>query len=311
MVLRILLATALLVAAAASAEETLWISDFEDVEPGNPDPTWSNPDFIVESVGGVNAYTAPWGYSGYSVYQTSVPPEHWLELRVRVDNAQIEATNTDIIYRHGDFRLAQFGYLPSDGQFWTRIPDAWCGVYYADGVMEPGAWYRWLIHSAPSDYPSYYRMEFKWWREGDVEPGWLITREEYLCLDFVWMEEANEVSIVCSNASEFYVDWVEARVPEGREIKPVIAEPSYGLSTVFPNPANPVADITYTIAQRGRVALRVFNILGQEVAVLVDGIQPEGEHKVHFDGSNLPSGIYICTLVTDGYSASKKLILLK
>jgi hypothetical protein len=311
MFLRILVATTLLAAAVASAQETLWISDFEDVEPGSPDPTWSNPDFIVESIGGVNAYTAPWGYSGYSIYQTPVPAEHWLELRVRVDSAQSTDSRLDIIHRQGGYRVVDFGYIPSDSLFWATLPDAYCGAYYEPGIMEPGVWYHWLVYSEPGTTDDSCHLRFKWWREGDDEPDWIITREQYGCLDPLCMSPETEVSIVCTNASEFYVDWVEVRVPASTMDRPVYMESGDWLSPVFPNPANPVAEITYTIPRPEQVSLRVFNILGQEVAVLVDGMQPAGTHKAHFDGSDLPSGIYICTLATDGYSGSKKLVLMK
>ncbi len=311
MSLRVFVIMAVLIGAVAFAQEILWVSDFEDVEPGNPDPTWSNSDFIVQSIDEVKAYTAPWGYSGYSIYQTPVPAEHWLELRVRIDDVASPESRLSVVYRQGNFQVAEFGYNPSDSLFWVTMPEAYCGIYYEADVMEEGVWYRWLICSEPSDVPGQYQLKCKWWCEEDNEPGWLITRQQYLCFDPIPMADENDVSIVCINASEFYIDWVEVRVPIGNLVRPVPLSSLTALSASRPNPANPIATISYSIASEERVSLRVFNLLGQEIAVLVDEVKRAGTYQVLFDGSNLPSGIYIYRLETLGFSSSRKMVLLK
>jgi hypothetical protein len=85
----------------------------------------------------------------------------------------------------------------------------------------------------------------------------------------------------------------------------------YDLDQNYPNPFNPVTEIRYSIPRTEKVSLRVFNLLGEEVASLVDGTQSVGTHRVQFDGSKLPSGVYVYKLQTDGYTASKKMVLLK
>ena len=92
-----------------------------------------------------------------------------------------------------------------------------------------------------------------------------------------------------------------------RELPPM----NYSLDQNYPNPFNPVTEIRYSIPRMEKVSLRVFNLLGEEVVSLVDGTQSAGTHKVKFDASNLPSGIYIYKLQTDGYTASKKMVLMK
>jgi hypothetical protein len=57
--------------------------------------------------------------------------------------------------------------------------------------------------------------------------------------------------------------------------------------------------------------LTVHDLMGREVAVLVDGVMPAGEHRVRFDGSGLASGVYIYTLSTGGRSVSRKMTLMK
>lgn len=79
----------------------------------------------------------------------------------------------------------------------------------------------------------------------------------------------------------------------------------------YPNPFNPSTQIKYTLKENSIVKIKVFNSLGQEVALLVNEEQPEGNYKVQFDASNYPSGIYYCQMITAGFSKTIKLILTK
>jgi hypothetical protein len=60
-----------------------------------------------------------------------------------------------------------------------------------------------------------------------------------------------------------------------------------------------------------RVRLSVYDLLGREVAVLVNGVQTPGEHRVTFDARSLASGVYLYRLVAGGQSRSRKLVLLR
>ncbi len=92
---------------------------------------------------------------------------------------------------------------------------------------------------------------------------------------------------------------------------------TFELKQNYPNPFNPTTTIKYTIPQlngvetHGRVSLRVYNILGEEVATLVNKQQAPGNYTVQFDASNLPSGVYFYTLRVGNFVATKKMILLK
>jgi hypothetical protein len=57
--------------------------------------------------------------------------------------------------------------------------------------------------------------------------------------------------------------------------------------------------------------LKVFDVLGREVATLADGVQPAGSHTVLFNGSELASGVYLCRLQAGDFSATQKMVLLK
>ncbi len=94
-------------------------------------------------------------------------------------------------------------------------------------------------------------------------------------------------------------------------------EPSQGVPAGFvleqnyPNPFNPSTVIGYRVPTKSTVVLKVVDILGREMATLVDQVQHAGTYDVRFDGSNLPSGVYFYRLQAGSYSATKKLLLLK
>jgi DNA-binding beta-propeller fold protein YncE len=85
----------------------------------------------------------------------------------------------------------------------------------------------------------------------------------------------------------------------------------YTLAQNYPNPFNPTTDIKFTVAKEGFVTLKVYDILGKEVAVLVNEHMQSGGYTADFNASELASGTYIYTLSVNGVSISKKMMLLK
>lgn len=86
----------------------------------------------------------------------------------------------------------------------------------------------------------------------------------------------------------------------------------YYLSQNYPNPFNPVSKINFGLPRQGFVSLKVYNVLGNVVAVLVNESRSTGSYEVNFDGSNFPSGIYFYDLEVDGKIIdTKRMLLLK
>lgn len=85
----------------------------------------------------------------------------------------------------------------------------------------------------------------------------------------------------------------------------------FTLSQNYPNPFNPTTNIRYSLPRDGHATLKVFDLLGREVATLVDGVHQAGEHEIAFNGSDLASGVYVYRLETNGLSEAKKFLLLK
>ncbi len=95
-------------------------------------------------------------------------------------------------------------------------------------------------------------------------------------------------------------------------IKEINSTPkSFALYQNYPNPFNPTTAITYQLSANSHVTLKVYDILGREVATLVNQKEIAGSHSVTFDGSRLASGVYFYRLVAGSYTATKKLILIK
>lgn len=86
---------------------------------------------------------------------------------------------------------------------------------------------------------------------------------------------------------------------------------TYALEQNYPNPFNPSTIISYSIEKPGLVELKIYDILGREVAELVNTMKDEGRHEAVFDGSNLSSGIYFYKLTSGKFTSTKKLLLLK
>jgi hypothetical protein len=79
----------------------------------------------------------------------------------------------------------------------------------------------------------------------------------------------------------------------------------------YPNPFNPSTKIKYSIPQFGMVTIKVYDLLGKEVATLADEYKPAGRYEVEFNAAALPSGVYFYKLNSGNITESKKLVLLK
>jgi len=86
---------------------------------------------------------------------------------------------------------------------------------------------------------------------------------------------------------------------------------SFQLKQNYPNPFNPSTVISYSIAKAGNVTLKVYNMLGQEIATLVNGFQAANTYNVNFNASGLSSGVYMYKLSTGSNEIIKKMVLMK
>lgn len=85
----------------------------------------------------------------------------------------------------------------------------------------------------------------------------------------------------------------------------------YKLEQNYPNPFNPSTVIKYQLPFSGQVTIKIYNVLGKEVATIIDGEKEAGYHQIEFSGAKLASGIYIYRLETANYISVMKMILMK
>jgi len=87
---------------------------------------------------------------------------------------------------------------------------------------------------------------------------------------------------------------------------------NYKLEQNYPNPFNPSTIIAFALPKTAFVTLKVYNLIGEEVAALVSAKQPAGNYKVEWDATNFSSGVYFYKLTTDhGFIQTRKLVVLK
>lgn len=108
-----------------------------------------------------------------------------------------------------------------------------------------------------------------------------------------------------ANTGESLTDWLSSS-----EEDPSIPD-RMTLSQNYPNPFNPLTTIAYGLPTGGFVSLKVYDLLGREVAVLIDGYRSTGLHQVTWDASGMASGLYLYVLRAGDYTAASKCLLMK
>ena len=112
-------------------------------------------------------------------------------------------------------------------------------------------------------------------------------------------------------SADFAVNILGAAFNKEGEVKENTFMQEYSLKQNTPNPFNPTTKIGYSIKEDGLVTLRVYDVLGKQVAELVNDYRSPGSYEVLFDASNLASGVYIYSLNTKNYNQNKKMILMR
>lgn len=110
---------------------------------------------------------------------------------------------------------------------------------------------------------------------------------------------------------ELYFDDLQVGTPVGVEENELSSPIKYTLEQNYPNPFNPSTSIQYSVPGSEFVSLKVYDILGNEVATLVNEQKQAGNYKVNFDAKNLSSGVYFYSIRTGQFNQIRKMILLK
>ena len=90
-----------------------------------------------------------------------------------------------------------------------------------------------------------------------------------------------------------------------------LAPNGFVLEQNYPNPFNPSSTIKYAVANKQYVSIKIFDVIGNEIATLVNEEKPAGTYEVEFNAANISAGVYYYSIVTEGFVQTKKMILLK
>ena len=85
----------------------------------------------------------------------------------------------------------------------------------------------------------------------------------------------------------------------------------YKLNQNFPNPFNPATKISFTLPKKDFASIKIYNSVGKEISTLLNEVKPAGYYEVNFDGTNFSSGVYFYKLITENFSETKNMVLLK
>ena len=135
---------------------------------------------------------------------------------------------------------------------------------------------------------------------------------QYVAFSFYNYEAGyNGYDIIDTNPSLIYIAPVPFTIIPSDVSDNVSTPNSFELSQNYPNPFNPSTLIKYSISERSNVSLRVYDMLGREVATLVNELEDANAYQVNFNASNLASGLYVYKFQAGNFTAMKKMMLLK
>ena len=131
------------------------------------------------------------------------------------------------------------------------------------------------------------------------------------CGIVIQITDANGSGTLVTVGSEMYIDDLELSMDVVSDVEDQTQPLTFKLEQNFPNPFNPSTQIRYKIAENDFVSLKVYDLLGNEVATLINEVQSAGSYQVNFDATRLSSGIYFYSIKTSRFNFTRKMQLIK
>jgi len=144
---------------------------------------------------------------------------------------------------------------------------------------------------------------------GDFPIGYLVTVNTVDILLFLNDQENDQELAGADTSMNHMVTVTPATGIKETKLDGIPSE--YRLSQNFPNPFNPSTTINYSVSKGTDVRLTVYDLAGKEVAVLVNGYKPTGNYAINFSDQELSSGIYYYRISMNGFTETRKMILMK
>ncbi len=207
---------------------------------------------------------------------------------VTVNGDTVGNLNFELNYAHATLTVKLLGDVPSqNSDYWINTSGEGAWVYQAGSQLRPDSTFQLRL------------CEGEWFLN---MPLW-VNFQEYVVFP------SDTTLTVTENDSSYYVEFTY-RLLTGiakNEQTPV----SFYLKQNYPNPFNPSTTISYGLMKTGQVKLNIYNILGEKVASLVDGVQNAGTYQLVWRPENLASGVYLYRLEAEGFVQTRKLILIR
>lgn len=278
-----------------------WISQNQSYFLGESNTNiWRTVDFV-------NPYTGYFVPYGGEIYKTFNGGGFWASISF-FNVLVLKAYNANIILGVDQYII----YLTTDGgNNWqlsqSSLLDFGFDIEFIPGIPSK-VWYTSSRVSYSSDYGTTWVEEFNLDNYNfmdiifvDENSGWLMARSTTF---------PNSVRIFRTTNGGF------GGIVSIEENQSEVIELEYYLDQNYPNPFNPTTTIKFTISDFGLTTLKVYDILGREIATLVNEEKPAGEYEFEFnslsvEGRNLTSGVYLYQLKAGNFVETKKMILLK
>ncbi|MBD3169533.1 MAG: T9SS type A sorting domain-containing protein [candidate division Zixibacteria bacterium] len=260
-------------------------------------PWWNQPniEYIGNNDFGVVYLSWLTPYTQAAYFDRLSRTQHYLDISM-VNNGP------DPVYSGGQFNIT--GTIGNTSGYYI-FTDVWYGVIYNNTFFEQGHFLN--IPLNPGQY-----INASFWQQ---VPSYAPTGD-YLYISYcgnyaaktVWDVYWFTFSIIHSDAEGGFQDW---KLKGGFFDEVSTTPDDYNLIGSYPNPFNVSTSISYTIPVQSDVKLDIYNVLGQRVETLVDGIQNAGEHVVAWDASAYSSGLYFYKLTAGNKTFTKRMTLLK
>ncbi len=280
---------------------------------------------------------------GRSVYTTELPVSSGPSVEVEVNprwnliSNPIDTTGIPIIFDFPEaisqaYAFDGSGYVSRDSLYpgegyWLKFPSSpfspvtISGTPLAADTIPVSAGWNIIgsigtdvaVGSITSDPPALVTSQFFGYSDGYYNAATIDAGKAY------WVKVSSDGDLILSSgpaaapANRIVIDEISETPPSPPEDLTAAGSTPRGfqLDQNYPNPFNPATTISYAIPAGGHVKLVVDNLLGQEVAVLVDGRQEAGGHTVTFNAAGLPSGLYTYTITAGEFFTAKKMVVLK
>ena len=162
------------------------------------------------------------------------------------------------------------------------------------------------VGKVPGELVIYQNSNFNWTKivlTNDFEGG-----EDVQILDLDGDGALDIVSVASSGKLVWWQNETPVRIFNGPNNH---TPQKFGLEQNYPNPFNPTTTIRYRLSKTSFVTLKVYHVLGNEIATLVNEEKPAGNYEFNFDGTQLTSGVYLYQLKVGNFTNTKKMVLIK